>query len=429
MSYPDREGDLRLLRQDAAMTLSEHSPAIIKGEVDAGPESAAQAVSKLQEWQPVLELKAKHGSLSGSSGADMADWELLSPSRASVCGSSARSLDALDALDCEAESQDDSPRQDHHASAVAEALAQAMDTPVEPEPAADYNVDVEEDAAVSHGGAPHDAPALASASADTASSHASLAAADVVADACAPEGETATEQPCAEALDGQHGPASYARSDSSFEHIDHADDLHLEHADDSDATAVAEQPALAAAAAGEQPASDQPPAVEASAEEVPSEEAPVPTLPLAKQVVDDSCKGPQGEEYSATLGKLANGVAGDALTRLWLWFNNWATAVDVGLNIAVPRSGLNHYVAQAKAQLYALDWPRLTLGTGVAVLGAVVVGFAVRNHRMSRQLRQKDREVAKLVMKILSLQDTLQGTRRLPLVRHTAWAVLPQDFL
>jgi len=43
-------------------------------------------------------------------------------------------------------------------------------------------------------------------------------------------------------------------------------------------------------------------------------------------------------------------------------------------------------------------------------------------------LRSRDREVAKLVMRIMSLQDTMQG-RRLPLVRHTAWASFPSEIL
>ncbi len=74
------------------------------------------------------------------------------------------------------------------------------------------------------------------------------------------------------------------------------------------------------------------------------------------------------------------------------------------------------------------EWATVGLGAGVVVLGTMLCSSYVQNRRMTAMLRSKDREVAKLVMKILSLQDTLQG-RRLPIVRHTAWASFPSEIM
>lgn len=74
------------------------------------------------------------------------------------------------------------------------------------------------------------------------------------------------------------------------------------------------------------------------------------------------------------------------------------------------------------------EWATVGLGASVVVLGTMLCTSYLHNRRMAALLRSRDREVAKLVMRIMSLQDTMQG-RRLPLVRHTAWASFPSEIM
>lgn len=88
-------------------------------------------------------------------------------------------------------------------------------------------------------------------------------------------------------------------------------------------------------------------------------------------------------------------------------------------------------LSQAMHQLRTFvcrEWATVGLGASVVVLGTMLCTSYLHNRRMAAVLRSRDREVAKLVMRIMSLQDTMQG-RRLPLVRHTAWASFPSEIL
>ena len=71
--------------------------------------------------------------------------------------------------------------------------------------------------------------------------------------------------------------------------------------------------------------------------------------------------------------------------------------------ISSVRSGVPMPVRQATARAAAaagrLD-RTVVLGTGVAVLGGLLAAAVARNHRLSHALRDKDRDMTQLVMKV-----------------------------
>eukprot|EP00951_Prasinocladus_malaysianus_P010719 scaffold79054_cov42-Prasinocladus_malaysianus.AAC.1 len=58
------------------------------------------------------------------------------------------------------------------------------------------------------------------------------------------------------------------------------------------------------------------------------------------------------------------------------------------------------------------------LGCTSAVLGCCLASYVMDNRRLQARVIQRDKELAALVMKVFSLQESLQGNRRFPLISH-----------
>ncbi|KAI8463955.1 MAG: hypothetical protein J3K34DRAFT_526580 [Monoraphidium minutum] len=86
-------------------------------------------------------------------------------------------------------------------------------------------------------------------------------------------------------------------------------------------------------------------------------------------------------------------------------------AAAARIALALPRSG--------KDGAGGVDWRTVLLGGGFAVSAAAAVFFFCRSYRLGDELHKRDRELAKLVVRIMSLQEVLSAYRRPPLARYT----------
>eukprot|EP00873_Tetraselmis_striata_P035291 jgi/Tetstr1/455555/TSEL_042377.t1 len=134
-----------------------------------------------------------------------------------------------------------------------------------------------------------------------------------------------------------------------------------------------------------------------------------------------------------------HGALGERVTALWAWLE--ALGASVGRWTSAQLAALHGYVAQLRTQPFLAQfsteslWPFAASKAGgrganpltrtVLVQGAVYVALAAAlamcmadNRRLAGRLRQKDAELAALIMKVFSLQDTLKGARHLPVMCH-----------
>lgn len=134
-----------------------------------------------------------------------------------------------------------------------------------------------------------------------------------------------------------------------------------------------------------------------------------------------------------------HGALGERVTALWAWLE--ALSASVGRWTSAQLAALHGYVAQLRTQPFLAQfsteslWPFAASKAGgrganpltrtVLVQGAVYVALAAAlamcmadNRRLAGRLRQKDAELAALIMKVFSLQDTLKGARHLPVMCH-----------
>lgn len=62
----------------------------------------------------------------------------------------------------------------------------------------------------------------------------------------------------------------------------------------------------------------------------------------------------------------------------------------------------------------------VVLGSSMVAACAALTFSLYYNRKLATQLKAKDRELAKLVMRIFSLQEAMQHSRQLPIIRHTS---------
>lgn len=100
-----------------------------------------------------------------------------------------------------------------------------------------------------------------------------------------------------------------------------------------------------------------------------------------------------------------------------------AHACMQGVKRAMDQQGLNtkvlrHRVAEAWHSR-SPSWALLSMGAVTALSTVAIGSLLCANHSLSSQLKQRDRELAQLVMRIMNLQESLHSSRAaLPVVRH-----------
>ncbi|KAK9809378.1 hypothetical protein WJX73_010310 [Symbiochloris irregularis] len=116
--------------------------------------------------------------------------------------------------------------------------------------------------------------------------------------------------------------------------------------------------------------------------------------------------------YSSFVG--AASATASVASGAWKWLQEWVSCLYGRLP--------PHARAVLARAARAARQPDTTvvLGVSLALVGALYAGAMVRNKQLARALHTKERDMAQLVMKVFNLQDTLQSSRRIPIVRHTS---------
>eukprot|EP00877_Chromochloris_zofingiensis_P004274 jgi/Chrzof1/13848/Cz08g14230.t1 len=71
----------------------------------------------------------------------------------------------------------------------------------------------------------------------------------------------------------------------------------------------------------------------------------------------------------------------------------------------------------------AVDWKFLGVAAGCVATTAVAVFAVYRNFRLSKDLKTRDHELAKLVMRVVSLQEIMNQHLRQPITRYTSYGI------
>ncbi|KAK9820345.1 hypothetical protein WJX72_009258 [[Myrmecia] bisecta] len=433
----DHEESLRRLREAVGGEFSANSPPVIPaGTMDQEPIGSAIAhlasefmglgqADRSPEWQRVVAMRAE-GNNSPSSDKAWRDWEVVSPTRCAsprlptTSDTTAKwSGNFNEAGSAAAEIAPGVQHVDSEQGVIA-----VVSSPPAPQPSASSSAantvcsGQEQAAPLAAKAIPADSaaqdisePIMAASQHDTGPAKPEQLL--DVSDAAQPEDQHTLEPqhtlgppvssspvPAFPALDSLRSTAGSGVMVGDFEASDE-DAVELLHADlegpdggsEVEAPPVAAPPVNDAPASGPAPPAARPPAY-----------GRLPSL-----VVEQVLAG-----LRVPLDKVSSS---EMVQRFWSWLQEWTGR----LQAVLPTRPILHlyHLAPMKGQPQRIDWVKAGLATSVVALGALVGYLALRQRDLTRALRLKDKEISQMVFRMFSLQEALQGSRRIPIIRHT----------